>query len=54
MQVQRSYVQLQNISSFRYYFTLQKYMILAFALLILLAVIALIVGLSVGLTKRPQ
>ncbi|XP_032433362.1 syntaxin-2 [Xiphophorus hellerii] len=32
----------------------RKYMILAFALLILLAVIALIVGLSVGLTKRPQ
>ncbi|XP_007567179.1 syntaxin-2 [Poecilia formosa] len=32
----------------------RKYMILAFALLILFAVIALIVGLSVGLTKRPQ
>uniref|UniRef100_A0AAQ5ZBI3 t-SNARE coiled-coil homology domain-containing protein n=1 Tax=Amphiprion ocellaris TaxID=80972 RepID=A0AAQ5ZBI3_AMPOC len=31
----------------------RKYMILAFALLILLAVIALIVGLSVGLTKPP-
>uniref|UniRef100_A0A3Q2GIY9 Syntaxin 2b n=1 Tax=Cyprinodon variegatus TaxID=28743 RepID=A0A3Q2GIY9_CYPVA len=32
----------------------RKYTILAFAVLILLAVIALIVGLSVGLTKRPQ
>ncbi|KAM4745265.1 syntaxin-2 [Anableps anableps] len=32
----------------------RKYIILAFALLILFAVIALIVGLSVGLTKRPQ
>uniref|UniRef100_A0A8P4GCG6 Syntaxin 2 n=1 Tax=Dicentrarchus labrax TaxID=13489 RepID=A0A8P4GCG6_DICLA len=31
----------------------RKYIILAFALLILLAVIALIVGLSVGLTKPP-
>ncbi len=35
------------------FFTRQKYIILAFALLILLAVIALIVGLSVGLTKPP-
>uniref|UniRef100_A0A671TNR4 Syntaxin 2 n=1 Tax=Sparus aurata TaxID=8175 RepID=A0A671TNR4_SPAAU len=32
----------------------RKYIILAFALLILLAVIALIVGLSVGLTKPPE
>lgn len=31
----------------------QKYLIVAFALLILLAVVALIVGLSVGLIKRP-
>lgn len=31
----------------------QKYIILAFALLLLLAVLALIVGLSVGLIKRP-
>lgn len=36
-----------------FFFTWQKYIILAFALLILLAVIALIVGLSVGLTKPP-
>lgn len=34
-------------------FVWQKYIITAFALLILLAVIALIVGLSVGLTKPP-
>lgn len=34
-------------------FIWQKYIIIAFALLILLAVIALIVGLSVGLTKPP-
>uniref|UniRef100_A0A672ZJF6 Syntaxin 2b n=1 Tax=Sphaeramia orbicularis TaxID=375764 RepID=A0A672ZJF6_9TELE len=32
----------------------RKYIILAFALLILIAVIALIVGLSVGLTKPPE
>ncbi|TKS79089.1 Syntaxin-2 Epimorphin [Collichthys lucidus] len=32
----------------------RKYIIIAFALLILLAVIALIVGLSVGLTKPPK
>lgn len=31
----------------------QKYIILAFVVLILLAVVALIVGLSVGLIKRP-
>lgn len=34
-------------------FIWQKYIIIAFALLILLAVVALIVGLSVGLTKPP-
>lgn len=37
----------------KFTFIWQKYIIIAFALLILLAVVALIVGLSVGLTKPP-